>query len=54
MNMSEVFLKISKVLMLEMVALFYINAVFTIRTVSPTHVLNLLVKMCRALHKNTL
>lgn len=30
MNMSKVFSKISKMLMLETVVLFYINAIFTV------------------------
>lgn len=42
MNVSKVFSKTSKMLMLETVVLFYINAVFTSLTFLPTHTLSLL------------
>lgn len=54
MNMSKVFSKISKTLMLETVVLLYINAIFIILTVIPTHMLSLLVKVPRVLYKDTL
>lgn len=42
-----------KMLLLKTVIIFYINAIFTLFTVIPTHILSLLIEMPLMLYKNT-